>query len=34
MRGVRTKRARTIKEGTLIATRDIGMAYNTGMRKH
>ena len=30
MRGLRAKRVRTIKEGTLIATIDIGMACNTG----
>ena len=30
MRGLRAKRVRTIKEGTLIATIDIGMASNTG----
>ena len=30
MRGLRAKRVRTIKEGTLIATIDIGMASNIG----
>ena len=30
MRGLRTKRARTVKEGTLIATVDIGATTNTG----
>jgi transposase len=30
MRGLRAKRVRTIKEGTLIATIDIGMTSNTG----
>jgi transposase len=30
MRGLRAKRVKTIKEGTLIATIDIGMASNTG----
>ena len=30
MRALRTKRVRTIKEGILIATIDIGMASNTG----
>jgi hypothetical protein len=30
MRGLRAKRVRTIKEGTLITTLDIGMASNTG----
>ncbi len=30
MRGLRTKRVRTVKEGTLMATVDIGMASNTG----
>jgi transposase len=29
MRGLRAKRVRTIKEGTLIVTIDIGMACNT-----
>jgi len=30
MRGLRAKRIRTVKEGTLIATVDIGVANNTG----
>ena len=30
MRGLRAKRVRTVKEGTLIATVDIGMTMNTG----
>ena len=30
MRGLRAKRVRTVKEGTLIATVDIGVASNTG----
>ena len=30
MRGMRTKRIRTLREGTLMATVDIGMASNTG----
>ncbi len=30
MRGLRTKRIRTVKEGTLIATVDIGLSTNTG----
>ena len=30
MRVLRTKRVRTIKEGILIATIDIGMTSNTG----
>ena len=30
MRGLRTKRVRTVKEGTLIATVDIGATTNTG----
>ena len=30
MRGLRAKRVRTVKEGTLIATVDIGMTVNTG----
>jgi hypothetical protein len=30
MRGLRAKRIRTVKEGTLIATVDIGMTSNTG----
>ena len=30
MRGLRTKGARTVKEGTLIATVDIGATTNTG----
>ena len=30
MRGLRTKRVRTVKEGTLIVTVDVGMASNTG----
>jgi transposase len=30
MRGLRAKRVRTIKEGTLVATVDIGMTSNTG----
>jgi transposase len=30
MRGLRAKRVRTVKEGTLIATVDIGMGSNTG----
>ena len=30
MKGIRTKRVRTVKEGTLMATVDIGMASNTG----
>ena len=30
MRGLRAKRVRTVKEGTLIATVDIGVANNTG----
>jgi len=30
MRGLRAKRVRTVKEGTLIATVDIGLASNTG----
>ena len=30
MRGLRSKRVRTVKEGTLMATVDIGMASNTG----
>jgi hypothetical protein len=30
MRGPRAKRVRTVKEGTLIATVDIGVASNTG----
>ena len=30
MRGLRAKRVRTIKGGTLIVTIDIGMASNTG----
>jgi len=30
MRGLRAKRVRTVKEGTLIATVDIGIASNTG----
>jgi transposase len=30
MRGMRTKRIRTVREGTLMATVDIGMASNTG----
>jgi transposase len=30
MRGLRAKRVRTVKEGTLIATVDIGMTINTG----
>jgi transposase len=30
MRGLRAKRMRTVKEGTLIATVDIGAATNTG----
>ncbi len=32
MRGIRGKRVKTVKEGTLIATVDIGMATNTGYR--
>lgn len=30
MRGLRAKRIRTVREGTLMATVDIGMASNTG----
>ena len=30
MRGLRAKRVKTVKEGTLIATVDIGVANNTG----
>jgi hypothetical protein len=30
MRGLRAKRVRTVREGTLIATVDIGVANNTG----
>ncbi|MGD0661949.1 MAG: hypothetical protein ABSD38_28150 [Syntrophorhabdales bacterium] len=30
MRGLRTKRVRAVKEGTLIATVDIGATTNTG----
>jgi hypothetical protein len=30
MRGLRTKRVRTVKEDTLIVTVDVGMASNTG----
>ena len=30
MRGLRAKRVRTVKEGTLIATVDIGATTNTG----
>ena len=30
MRGLRAKRVKTVKEGTLIATVDIGVASNTG----
>ncbi len=30
MKGIRTKRVRTVKEGTLLAKVDIGMASNTG----
>ena len=30
MRGLRAKRVRTVKEGTLIATVDIGITNNTG----
>jgi len=30
MRGIRGKRVRVVKEGTLIATVDIGMTTNTG----
>jgi len=31
MRGLRAKRVRMVKEGTLIATVDIGVANNTGI---
>jgi hypothetical protein len=30
MRGLRAKRVRMVKEGTLIATLDIGVVNNTG----
>jgi len=30
MKGLRAKRVKTVKEGTLIATVDIGVANNTG----
>ncbi len=30
MRGLRTKRIRTVKEGTLIVAVDVGMTSNTG----
>lgn len=30
MKGIRGKRVRMVKEGTLIATVDIGMTTNTG----
>jgi hypothetical protein len=30
MSGMRTRRLRTVKEGTLIMTVDVGMASNTG----
>jgi len=30
MKGLRAKRVKTVKEGTLIATVDIGLTSNTG----